>query len=132
MHDETQQPTTEQEDTLPAPLTSKEITTEKIASLEQYKNLVLSDLTDKAAAKSIDEKRREVKRVRCAAEPICDAEREEAMREDAEQLKLEQSDGKATLYAGIGAGVLLLLGAGFGFMRRKYLKEGVVFQWKIK
>lgn len=68
------------QDSLPVQLISKEITTERIASLEQYRNLVLSDLTDKAAAKDIDAKRREVKRVRCLAESICDAEREEAMR----------------------------------------------------
>ena len=83
----TQEPA--EQDTLPVQLTSKEITTEKIASLEQYKNLVLSDLTDKAAAKSIDEKRREVKRARCLAESICDAEREEAMRTNQRWLNLK-------------------------------------------
>jgi len=88
---DTTEPTTEQEsqDTLPAPLTSKEITTAKIEELEQFRNLVLSDLTDRAAAKDLDAKRREVKRVRCAAESICDAEREEAMRTNQKWITLK-------------------------------------------
>ena len=92
MATETQEQTTQEpeaKDTLPVQLTSKEITTAKIEELEQFRNLVLSDLTDRAAAKDLDAKRREVKRVRCAAESICDAEREEAMRTNQKWLTLK-------------------------------------------
>ena len=67
-------------ETLPEVLTAAQITTAELARLEKYRGEVLPDVTDRKAALALDEKRKEVKRIRLVAEKICDGEREEAMR----------------------------------------------------
>ena len=67
-------------ETLPEVLTAARVTTAELARLEKYRGEVLPDVTDRKAALALDEKRKEVKRIRLVAEKICDGEREEAMR----------------------------------------------------
>lgn len=67
-------------ETLPEVLTAAQVTTAELARLEKYRGEVLPDVTDRKAALALDEKRKEVKRIRLVAEKICDGEREEAMR----------------------------------------------------
>ena len=67
-------------ETLPEVLTAAQVTTAELARLEKYRDEVLPDVTDRKAALALDEKRKEVKRIRLVAEKICDGEREEAMR----------------------------------------------------
>ena len=66
-------------ETLPEVLTAAQVTTAELARLEKYRGEVLPDVTDRKAALALDEKRKEVKRIRLVAEKICDGEREEAI-----------------------------------------------------
>lgn len=81
MQDETHEQTAQDPvETLPAVLTAAQVTSEVIARLKAYSGEVLADVSDRKAAIAIDDKRKEVKRVRLVAAKIIDGEREEAMR----------------------------------------------------
>ncbi len=78
-------------ETLPAPLTSAEVTERELRRLEAYRGEVLADVTDAKAAKALDTKRIEVKKTRTTAARICKSQREEAIRVQREWVAVERA-----------------------------------------
>ena len=69
-------------ETLPAVLTAAEITEARLQEIESWGKYVVSDPSDKDGAKRAGEVRRRAKAVRTEAARICNAERDEAKRQN--------------------------------------------------
>jgi hypothetical protein len=90
--DLTTESTTEIEiaETLPAVLTSAQVTERELRRLETYRGELLADVTDAKAAKALDAKRIEVKKARTTAARICKEQREDAVRIQKEWIAIEK------------------------------------------
>lgn len=77
-------------ETLPAVLTSAQVTERELRRLETYRGELLADVTDAKAAKALDAKRIEVKKARTTAARICKEQREDAVRIQKEWIAIEK------------------------------------------